>query len=96
MKEISEGLRPGISKQPLMDSCVRAVNLGPGQSTSQPWRTDGARCTCKTLGEGALHKNTVTNRHQTHVLRVHGIRSHLDCAFVQKCCVSESRAPLCV
>lgn len=29
MKEISERLRPGIPIQPLMDSCVRAVNLGP-------------------------------------------------------------------
>lgn len=36
MKEISEGLRPGIPKQPLMDSCVRAVNLGPGRHASQP------------------------------------------------------------
>lgn len=35
MKEISEGLRPGIPKQPLMGSCVRAVNLGPGP-TRQP------------------------------------------------------------
>lgn len=35
MKEISEGLRPGIPKQLLMDSCVRAVNLGPGQHASQ-------------------------------------------------------------
>lgn len=42
MKEISEGLRPGIPKQPLMDSCVRAVNLGPGQRASQPERADGA------------------------------------------------------
>lgn len=36
MKEISEGLRPGIPKQPLMDSCVRAVNLGPGRLAGQP------------------------------------------------------------
>lgn len=71
MKEISEGLGPGISKQPLMDSCVRAVNLGPGHNTSQPWRTGGARCTCKTLGEGALREDAVTHRHQTHVLRAH-------------------------
>lgn len=67
MKEISEGLGPGIPKQPLMDSCVRAVNLGPGQHTSQPKRADGARCTCKTLGEGALRTETVTHKHCKHM-----------------------------
>lgn len=42
MKEISEGLRPGIPKQLLMDSCVRAVNLGPGSHASQPKQASGA------------------------------------------------------
>lgn len=41
MKEISEGLGPGIPKQPLMDSCVRAVNLGLGRHANQPKRADG-------------------------------------------------------
>lgn len=29
-RDFQRGLEPGIPKQPLMDSCVRAVNLGPG------------------------------------------------------------------
>ena len=34
--------RPGIPKQPFMDSCVRAVNLGPGPQAGQLKRADGA------------------------------------------------------
>ena len=77
MKEISEGLRPGIPKQPLMDSCVRAVNLWPGRHASQPERADGAEMHLRdALGgerfaQKQLHANT-TNTCAVLLTRLYG------------------------
>lgn len=94
MKEISERLGPGIPKQPLMDSCVRAVNLGPGQHTSQPKRADGARCTCKTLGEGALRTETVTHKHYKHMCCIFMVRAAIWTVHLCKSAVFREAGPL--
>lgn len=61
MKEISERLGPGIPKQPLMDSCVRAVNLGPGRPATASRRSRDAPV--RHSGGG----DTETHTHQSRV-----------------------------